>query len=133
MDSFRVESVLIRATTDKAFRYIADPRNLPNWTHAFKSVRNGNAIMATPAGTVEVGLEVNASSIEGTVDWQITFPDGSIASAYSRVLPISGQSAYSFMLMAPPVPLDQLEGALNQQVHILRDELAKLKAILSAA
>ena len=134
MDSFRVESVLIRATTDKAFRYIADPRNLPNWTHAFKSVRNGNAIMATPAGTVEVGLEVKASSIEGTVDWQITFPDGSVVSAYSRVLPISaGQSAYSFMLMAPPVPLEQLEGALNQQVHILRDELAKLKAILSAA
>ena len=133
MDSFRVESVLIKTAPGRVFHYIADPKNLPEWTNAFKSARNGKAIIATPAGTVEVGLEVKASSIEGTVDWQITFPDGSIASAYSRVLPISGQSAYSFMLMAPPVPLEQLEGALNQQVHILRDELAKLKAILSAA
>ena len=101
--------------------------------HAIAKGISPEAVMATPAGTVEVGLEVKASSIEGTVDWHITFPDGSVASAYSRVLPISaGQSAYSFVLMAPPVPLEQLEGTLDQQVHILRDELAKLKAILSA-
>ena len=134
MDSFRVESVLIKTAPGRVFHYIADPKNLPEWTNAFKSARNGKAIIATPAGTVEVGLEVKASSIEGTVDWHIAFPDGSVASAYSRVLPISaGQSAYSFVLMAPPVPLEQLEGALNRQVHVLRDELAKLSATLSAA
>lgn len=57
MDSFKVESVRIKSTPEKAFRYVADPKNLPRWTHAFKRVHNGKAIMATPAGAVEVGLQ----------------------------------------------------------------------------
>jgi hypothetical protein len=132
MDSFKVESVRIKATPEKAFRYVADPKNLPQWTHAFKGVLNGKAIMATPAGAVEVGLRVMASASEGTIDWHMTFPDGGVASAYSRVIPESAEySIYSFVLMAPPVPLEQLEGTLNQQAHILREELTKLSAILS--
>jgi hypothetical protein len=81
MDSFRVESVRLATTPEKAFRYIADPRNLPSWTHAFKCVQNGVAIMTTPAGSVEVNLEVKASASEGTIDWHMTFPDGNGASA----------------------------------------------------
>jgi uncharacterized protein YndB with AHSA1/START domain len=134
MDSFRVESVHLETTPEKAFRYVADPRNLPNWTHAFKSVRNGKATMVTPAGAVEIGLEVRASVSEGTIDWHMTFPDGAVASAYSRLLPDSnGQSIYSFVLTPPPVPLEQLEGALDQQACILKQELTKLRAILSEA
>jgi len=134
MDSFKVESVRIKTTREKAFRYISDPKNLPQWTHAFKGVLNGKAIMATPAGTVEVGLLVVASASEGTIDWHMTFPDGSMATAYSRVVPESADySIYSFILMAPPVPLEQLEGTLNQQAHILGEELTKLNAILSEA
>ena len=49
MDSFKVESVRIKTTPEKAFRYISDPKNLPQWTHAFKGVLNGRAIMATPS------------------------------------------------------------------------------------
>jgi hypothetical protein len=134
MNSFRVESVWIKATYEKAFRYISDPKNLPEWTHAFEKVQNGKARMATPAGTVEVTLGVNASVSEGTIDWHLTFPDGSVGSAYSRVVPESGEcSIYSFILTAPPVPLEQLEGTLNQQAHILKEELTKLSAILSDA
>jgi hypothetical protein len=33
--------------------------------------------------------------------------------------------------MAPPVPLEQLEGVLEQQSKTLREELTKLRAILS--
>ena len=132
METFRVESVWIKSTPEKAFRYISDPKNLPYWTHAFKTVQNGKALMATPAATVEVDLEVKASAYEGTIDWHMTFPDGNVASAYSRLLPDStGQSIYSFVLMAPPVPLEELEGTLNRQAGILREELAKLNAILS--
>jgi hypothetical protein len=88
--------------------------------------------MATPAGAVEVGLRVKGSASEGTIDWHMTFPDGNVAMAYSRLVPESAEySIYSFILMAPPVPLEQLEGTLNQQAHILRDELTKLNAILS--
>lgn len=134
MDSFKVESVRIKTTFEKAFRYISDPKNLVHWTHAFKGVRNGKARMATPAGTVEVGLRVKGSASEGTIDWHIAFPDGKAATAYSRLVPESAEySIYSFILMAPPIPLEQLEGALNQQVHILREELTKLNAILSRA
>ena len=83
---------------------------------------------------MDVELEVKASASEGTIDWHVTFPDGSVATAYSRVVPESAQdSVYSFILMAPPVPLEQLEGTLNQQAHILREELTKLNAILTEA
>jgi Polyketide cyclase / dehydrase and lipid transport len=134
MDSFKVESVRIKTTPEKAFRYISDPKNLPQWTHAFKGVQNGKAIMATQAGAVEVELRVKGTCSEGTIDWHLTFPDGNVATAYSRLVPESAEySIYSFILMAPPVPLEQLEGALNHQAHILRAELTKLSAILSEA
>lgn len=134
MDSFRVESVRIKTTPEKAFRYITDVRNLPQWTHAFKEVGNGKATMVTPAGALEVALQVKASASEGTIDWRMTFPDESVATAYSRLVPdADNYSVYSFILMAPPVPLEQLEGTLNQQAHTLREELTKLNAILSEA
>jgi hypothetical protein len=47
-----------------------------------------------------------------------TFPDGKVASAYSRLVPQSNEDrVFSFVLLAPPVPLEQLEGMLNEQAH----------------
>lgn len=78
-------------------------------------------------------MRVKASASEGTIDWHMTFPDESVGNAYSRVIPESDEySIYNFILMAPPVPLEQVEGTLNQQAHILREELTKLSEILSA-
>jgi hypothetical protein len=134
MTAFKVESLRIATTLEKAFQYIADPKNLPQWTHAFKAVSNGNAIMATPAGAVEVGLKVTASASAGTIDWHMTFANGSVASAFSRLVPeAKDHCIYSFILLAPPVPLEQLEGTLNQQAQILREELTKLSEILRQA
>lgn len=134
MSGFRVESVRIRAAFERVFGYIAAPQNLPEWTHAFKSVQNGKALMATPAGEVEVNLKVNSSCSEGTIDWFMRFPDGNEATAYSRLVPDSSESCiYSFVLLAPPVPLAQLEGTLDQQVEILRDELKRLNQIFDSA
>jgi hypothetical protein len=134
MDAFRVESVRIKAAFDRVFEYIAAAQNLPEWTHAFKSVHNGKALMATPAGQIEVNLKVNSSRSEGTIDWYIRFPDGNEATAYSRLVPESSESCvYSFVLLAPPIPLAQLEGALNQQVEILREELKKLNQVFDSA
>jgi len=131
MDAFKVESVQIKAAFDKAFGFIAAPENLPKWTHAFKSVRDGTAVMATPAGRVEVGLKVNSSRDQGTIDWRMRFPDGSEAAAYSRLVQELPEACiYSFILLAPPVPLAQLEGVFDQQVEILREELKKLKETL---
>ena len=132
MTGFRVESVRINTSLEKAFQYIAAPQNLPHWTHAFQSVRNGTAVMATPAGTVEVNLGVRGSQTDSTIDWRMTFPDGTVASAFSRLIPEGREACiYSFVLLAPPVALEQLEGALDEQARILREELLKLSEILS--
>ena len=124
----------MRFPQQQAFAYIANGLNLPEWAQAFASVTDGRAIMRTPSGEVEIGLDVRASVQTGTVDWYMTFPDGSIAVAYSRVVELNCDSCvFSFNLMPPPVPLEQLEGALEMQSKILAEELAKLKGILEHA
>jgi len=133
MKTYDVQTIEINAPFDRVFDYIADARRLPEWTSAFKSVSNGRAVMETPNGSVEIELAVQAARSQGTIDWIMTFLDGSVASAYSRVVAADKErSLYSFVLMAPPVPLEQLEGALEAQSRILRKELAKLGAILNS-
>jgi polyketide cyclase/dehydrase/lipid transport protein len=126
MSTFDVQSVEIAAPFSTAFHYIADPANLPEWTHAFKRASGNQATLETPGGAVEVGLRVEASERYGTVDWTITFPDGAISKAASRVTPHGDRSIYTFVLEAPPIPLERLEGALAQQSRILATELATL-------
>ena len=131
MRRFAVQSIEIQAPFTKAYDFIADADNLPVWTEAFKSVANSRAQLATPNGAVEIGLRVHGSHEAGVIDWEMTFPDGSVAWAYSRVIPASNaRSIYSFILMPPPVPLEQLEGALEQQSQTLRQELSRLAEIL---
>ena len=61
----------------------------------------------------------------------MTFPDGSVATAFSRVVEIDATSCvYSFVLTPPPVPLEQLEGALEAQSRTLAEELARLKQVV---
>lgn len=126
MRTFDVQTVELPAPLATAFRYIANPANLPAWTHAFTRVGNGEATMATPAGVVQVGLRVEASEPQGTIDWTITFPDGGVARAASRLTPHGDRSLYTFVLQAPPVPLERLEGTLADQSRILTSELATL-------
>ena len=80
-----------------------------------------------------IGLRTDANADTGTVDWRLEFPDGSVALAQSRVTETTrGTAIYSFVLHAPPVPLEQLEGALAQQRETLRTELSTLKDLLEA-
>ena len=127
MRDYDVQTVEIAAPFDAAFRYIADPGELPAWTHAFRSVADGRATLATPRGSIEIGLEVKASYDTGTVDWILTFPDGSEGRAYSRLVARGDRTLYSFILLPPPVPLEQIEGALAEQAKILREELLALQ------
>jgi hypothetical protein len=132
MRDFDVQAVEIVRPLEQAFQYVADPRTLPEWTHAFRSVSNGRATLETPRGSVEVGLEVRASLEWGTIDWLMTFPDGSVGRAFSRLVPLDPtRSSYSFTLLAPPVPLEQVEGALAEQAKVLRQELAALQERLA--
>jgi len=131
MKPFDVQNILLKVPTKEAFRFIADSRNLPMWAQAFKNVLEGRAILQTPNGSVEINLQVDASEKHGTIDWVMKFPDGAVARACSRVVPLtSEETVYSFLLLPPPVPLEQLEGALEQQSRTLKEELASLKTIL---
>lgn len=132
MKTFDAQSVEINVPLEKTFSYIAEAQNLPDWTSAFERVYDGRALLRTPQGSAEVTLAVNASPEHGTIDWVITFPDGNVANAYSRVVRNGeGRSIFTFVLLAPPVPLEQLEGALEQQSQTLRDELSRLSKILN--
>lgn len=131
MKNFDVQGIDLNVPRGKALAFIADPAQLPRWTNAFASVTPGRARMRTPSGEVTVDLEVEASPEHGTVDWRMTFPDRSVATAFSRVVEMDrDRCIFSFVLTPPPVPLEQLEGALEAQSRTLAEELKKLKGIL---
>lgn len=133
MRDFDVQSIELGVPSARAFDYIADPANLPDWTNAFAEISGSSAVMRTPDGEVTVDLEVRAAASEGTIDWMMTFPDGSVATVFSRLAPIAvDRTAYTFVLTAPPVPLEQLEGALAEQSAVLSEELERLQSILAS-
>lgn len=131
MRMFDVQGIEIRAPRARVFEFLRNPGNLPQWAHAFTSADDERARLETPAGAVDVRLAVAADAAAGTVDWRLAFPDGSIGLAQSRVTETTrGTCIYSFVLHAPPVALEQVEGALEAQRETLRAELATLKSLL---
>jgi hypothetical protein len=131
MKTFDVQGIDLQAPQKRAFSYIADPIHLPQWTSAFASVANGRAVMRTPNGEIEIDLAVRSSEEQGTIDWVMAFPDGSVATAFSRIVKLDSKSCvFTFVLTPPPVPLEQLEGALEAQSRTLAEELQSLKRIL---
>jgi hypothetical protein len=80
-----VQGIEIRATRGRVFEFLRNPSNLPRWAHAFTSAEDGLARLETRAGAVDVRLGVSTLADTGTVDWRLTFPDGSVALAQSRV------------------------------------------------
>ena len=131
MRMFDVQGIEIMAPCRKVFEFLRDPTHLPRWAHAFASAGDGRARLETPAGAVEVGLLVTADAETGVVDWRLAFPDGSVGLAQSRVTETTrGTCIYSFVLHAPPVALEHLEGALDAQRTLLQSELATLKSLM---
>lgn len=127
-----VQSVNLSVTTEKAFNYIANPANLDKWTGAFKNADETSALLVTPNGELKIGLEIKTNKESGTIDWYMTMPDNSVGVAYSRVTAgPDGNAIYSFVLIAPPVPLEEIEGTLTAQIGQLKEELLKLQQILS--
>jgi hypothetical protein len=133
MRTFDVQGIEIQATRAAVFAFIREPRNLPTWARAFRHADDDRATLVTPNGSVEIGLSTHANAEAGTVDWELRFPDGSPGVAQSRVTETPrGSSIYSFVLHAPPVPLEQLEGELDAQRVTLQQELSQLKRLLEA-
>ena len=131
MRMFDVQGIEIMAPRHKVFEFLREPGNLPRWAHAFVFAGDGRARLHTPAGTVDVALNVSANAETGTVDWRLAFPDGGVGIAQSRATETTrGTCIYSFVLHAPPVALEQVEGALEAQSATLRSELATLKRLI---
>jgi hypothetical protein len=133
MRMFDVQGIEIMATRRKVFEFLREPGNLTRWAHAFVAAGDGQARLKTPRGAVDIALEVSADVDTGTVDWRLVFPDGGVGIAQSRVTETTrGTCIYSFVLHAPPVALEQVEGALEAQSVTLRSELATLKSLMEA-
>lgn len=131
MQMYDVQAIEIMAPRPTVFEFLRQPANLPHWAHAFVSAGDGRARLETPAGAVDVGLEVSADVETGVVDWRLAFPEGSTGIAQSRVTETTrGTCIYSFVLHAPPVALELVEGALEAQRALLRTELATLKSLM---
>jgi hypothetical protein len=131
MRMFDVQGIEIFAPPRKVFEFVEQPANLPRWAHAFVSATHDRARLETPNGAVDVGLCVSADAQTGVVDWRLSFPDGAIGVAQSRVTETTrGTSIYSFVLHAPPVALEEIEGALDAQRALLQTELATLKSLM---
>jgi hypothetical protein len=131
MRLFDVQGIEIHAPCARVFDFIRNPANLPRWAHAFKSFHDGRAHLETPAGAVEVRLDVLAHEDCGTIDWRMEFPDGRVGIAQSRVTETTRSTCiYAFVLHVPPVPLEEIEGALDVQRVTLQSELATLKQLM---
>ena len=78
MKMFDVQGIEIMASPDRVFAFLREPGNLPRWAHAFVSAGDGRARLETPAGEVDISLDVLAEASAGTVDWRLTFPDGGV-------------------------------------------------------
>ncbi|HAS43839.1 MAG TPA: hypothetical protein DCS93_25380 [Microscillaceae bacterium] len=130
--NFDVQSIAIQANPAKVFDFIAEPTNVPKWAKGFSEVNGQTALMETPQGKMKIGMQMQVNKALGTIDTIMTMPDGSIGKAFSRVTENDGGQAaiFSFVLMAPPVPLEELEGTLEQQKVQLAEELQILKGIL---
>lgn len=133
MQMFDVQGVEIMAPGQTVFEFLRRPDNLPKWAHAFVSAEAGRARLETPNGAVDIVLDVSANAEAGTVDWRLSFPDGGVSIAQSRVTETTrGTCIYSFVLHAPPVALERVEGALDAQRATLTSELAMLKSLIES-
>ena len=129
--TFDVQSVELPTSFNKALKFIANPRNLPLWTSAFKKADEESALLVTPKGELQISLTTVVND-SGTIDWHMKMPNGDIGKAFSRITELqNGNVVYTFVLLAPPGPIEEVEGALETQRKILACELKNLKRLLS--
>ncbi|MEL7424911.1 MAG: SRPBCC family protein [Bacteroidota bacterium] len=129
---YDVQDIAINAHPDTVFQFLAEPTNVPKWARGFSEVNGETAFMETPNGKMKIGMKMYSEPTFRTIDTVMTFPDGSVGKAFSRVTESDkgDSSIFTFILMAPPVPLEELEGTFEEQKQQLAEELVVLKSIL---
>ena len=129
---FEIVSIAINAHPDMVFDYVANGKNLPEWTEFFKEADDSSAIIVTSQGELKVAMETVLNKELGVIDTIIEMPDGSKNHSWSRVTgnKQGKESVFSFTLVAPPMPPDALVKFLSGQKAQLEEELQTLKSIL---
>jgi hypothetical protein len=131
LTNHHVQSVNINSSADKVFSFISKPQNLPQWTAAFKYADEASAVLSSPMGDLSIGLSTKTNAEMRTIDWYMTMPDGTTGAAYSRIVEGPDKKAiFTFILLAPPGPLEKVEGSLKEQIMLLANELENLKKML---
>ena len=66
---FITPSIMIYADAKFVYLFVADPKNLPLWTNAFKKAVESRALKNTPARTISrIGLKTIGNEHAGTID-----------------------------------------------------------------
>lgn len=117
-------SVTLNVPFDKAYDFLSDWRNQPQWAVNFvKGIKeeNGQIIMTTPNGDLPIQWRTNRNL--GTID--MIFPGDSLLP--TRLSAIGDSLVYTFTFS---VPTDLPEEAFRQSQRNMDEELATLKRIL---
>ncbi len=94
MNTFDIQGIEIRASRDRVFEFVRDPRNLPRWTHAFKSADDECARLQTPSGVVDVRLHTSVEATAGTVDRRLDSLTGA-SDSLNRASPTQAEAPAS--------------------------------------
>jgi uncharacterized membrane protein len=120
------KSVALAAPAARAFAFIMDGRNWPQWAiHNVKSVKqrdDGSWELETPRGTGHLKLVGDAGT--GVIDQSFTAADSGTWRVPGRVAPVPGGCVFS-MVFARPQGLS--DDAFKQGMRLLDEELAALK------
>jgi uncharacterized membrane protein len=128
--TFILEGISIDRPFADVFRFMSDRATLPLWTKAFKSVTPKGARYETPAGIVDLGLDVIADHRSGTVDWVMTFPDGAIERAYARIVAEGPTRTNVQFFFAPKLPSEKMAEMVTHFSAVIREEFSLLKSLL---
>jgi len=132
MHTFDVQGIEIRAPRWAVFDFVRDPHNLRSGRMRFNKPTINERISRLRPGPSLSTCVRSRTKDAGTIDWSLGLPTCDRRRAVPGDRDCRGTCIYSFVLHAPPVPLEQLEGALDAQRMTLREELTELKRLLEA-
>ena len=117
-----------------AYAFLSNPANLPKWALAFGDADEYSALLAFPDGThLRVPMKTKVSEEFGVIDWHISLPNDFLDVVRSRVYPTTDNKCiYELSFGKRPVADDMLEGAMQEQAHLVEQEFDNLARIFAS-
>jgi hypothetical protein len=124
------KSVQIECSADQAFRFLAEPLNMPQWAiHNLKSIKpagGGSWTIETPRG--EGGFVPHFDGAYGILDHEFIDPKEGKWSVPARIVSIAaGVSVYMITLTKPPQMPEEM---FAKAMALMDEELQTLKEVL---